>query len=572
MSVHRLLVSLNVTYSRFVRVIEWKCGIEPSVCVTRIAYMEVGVNGVYILRWFEHGGDEIVVDESPYIPQFDSVEIPSNYSRGVDDYNTSYVPATEEPQEEDAEGDEEVVEEDEVAEEDEVEDADFDKYVFDTSILDDEETRREAYFVRSFPVNDDFHYMPPPPTEDVVITPNQPIPYNRRGNVKANQVFYSKHGMTLALGLKFLEEGFEFKTLRSSKRKYEAVCVYENCGWRIYATSIRDSEVFQVRKLNDVHTCSRPQMHPAHRKATRRVLAHLLLDKTGDISRTIRGCDIIKVIKSQCILATVKQLLLAHLLLDKTDDISRTIRGCDIVKEIKLRYKIDISYWKAWRAKWIAIFLIEGNPTELFTRLPQYLYNVELRNPGTVTDITTDVTGWFATCFFALECAIQMFRSGLLRKVLIIDGAHLKKDYLRTMFLAVAMDANNQVVPIAIGVAKSKSGESCTYFFQMVRSTRRCIVRQGQPKQVVKSALSRNTFNILSSNNVECMNAHSRFARKGAIVGLMEYFRAFQQEWHVIAVVAKHNLTDCSQLPFPYFTVDNLKAMYALVVYPVGPP
>ncbi|KAJ9535951.1 hypothetical protein OSB04_un000892 [Centaurea solstitialis] len=31
------------------------------------------------------------------------------------------------------------------------------------------------------------------------------------------------------------------------------------------------------------------------------------------------------------------------------------------------------------------------------------------------------------------------------------------------------------------------------------------------------------------------------------------------------------NLTDCSHLASPYFTVENLKATWALVVYPVGP-
>ncbi|KAJ9536357.1 hypothetical protein OSB04_un000449 [Centaurea solstitialis] len=521
--------------------------------------------------------------------------------------------------------------------------------------------------------------LPPPPTEDVFSTPNQPIPYNRRGRVKEDQIFRSKPEMTLALGLKFLEEGFEFKTVRSAKRRYEAVCVYENCGWRIYATSIGDSEMFQVRKLNDVHTCSRTQMHPAHRQATRRVLAHLLLDKTGDISRTIRGCD--------------------------------------IIRDIKSRYRIDISYWQAWRAKWRAIFLIEGNPAESFTRLPQYFYNVELRNPGTVTDIRTDVTGRFERCFFALGCSIQTFRSGLLRKVLIVDGAHLKGDYLGTMFLAVAMDANNQVVPIAIGVAKSESGDSCTYFFPNVEKVYRGNGRSGPLRQAINtvyptahhayccrhlymnikakdasidynnkifwktcrayttyefelrmSALraavpgaslldrvnpnrwSRALFpgvryNILSSNSVECMNAHSKFARRGVIVGLMEYFRSFQQEWyskrrdfaatltnpltpwaevrvqrrvvksaswvaldigygkyevqdgyrdaivdyfnktctcnkwqfsglpcgHAIAVTTYLRLTDCSQLALPYFTVDNLKATYASVIYPVGP-
>ena len=65
---------------------------------------------------------------------------------------------------------------------------------------------------------------------------------------------------------------------------------------------------------------------------------------------------------------------------------------------------------------------------------------------------------------------IQTFRSQLLRKLLIIDGAHFNGDYLGTMFLAVGMDANNQVMPIAIGVAKAESGELCTYFLEMLKS------------------------------------------------------------------------------------------------------
>ncbi|KAJ9542743.1 hypothetical protein OSB04_029249 [Centaurea solstitialis] len=40
---------------------------------------------------------------------------------------------------------------------------------------------------------------------------------------------------------------------------------------------------------------------------------------------------------------------------------------------------------------------------------------------------------------------------------------------------------------------------------------------------------------------------------------------------HVIAVATMQNLTECSHLAFPYFTMDKLKATYAPVVYPVGP-
>lgn len=53
---------------------------------------------------------------------------------------------------------------------------------------------------------------------------------------------------------------------------------------------------------------------------------------------------------------------------------------------------------------------------------------------------------------------------GHLRRVLIIDGAHLKGPYLGTMYLAVAMDANNQIVPVAFGVGRSESGDGWAWF------------------------------------------------------------------------------------------------------------
>lgn len=47
-----------------------------------------------------------------------------------------------------------------------------------------------------------------------------------------------------------------------------------------------------------------------------------------------------------------------------------------------------------------------------------------------------------------------------LRPIIIIDGAHLKGEYLGMMFLAVGMDSNNQILPISFGIRKTKIGES----------------------------------------------------------------------------------------------------------------
>ena len=56
-----------------------------------------------------------------------------------------------------------------------------------------------------------------------------------------------------------------------------------------------------------------------------------------------------------------------------------------------------------------------------------------------------------------------------LRRVLIIDAAHLKGCYLGMMFLAVAMDGDNSIVPLAFGVGKSETGDEWTWFLSMLR-------------------------------------------------------------------------------------------------------
>lgn len=201
-----------------------------------------------------------------------------------------------------------------------------------------------------------------------------------------------------------------------------------------------------------------------------------------------------------------------------------------------------------------------------------------------------------------------------LRPVLIIDAAHCKGPYLGTMFLAVANDGNNNIVPIAFGVGKSETTEEWTWFLSQLRE---CI---GAPEGLVfmsdraaaisaavsavfpsnahalccrhlemnaKGADKRikiykatywkacrayteaefdrymnalrwqvpeaarildsagkerwsnahfpgRRYDILTSNSAESVNAVSRFARRLPIVGLIEFFRDFQQQWYLV--------------------------------------
>nr|GEV96830.1 hypothetical protein [Tanacetum cinerariifolium] len=60
-----------------------------------------------------------------------------------------------------------------------------------------------------------------------------------------------------------------------------------------------------------------------------------------------------------------------------------------------------------------------------------------------------------------------------MRPLIIIGGAHLKGEFLGTMYLAVAMDGNNQILPLAYGVGKS---ETFRYWDWFLRKLKECII------------------------------------------------------------------------------------------------
>lgn len=56
-----------------------------------------------------------------------------------------------------------------------------------------------------------------------------------------------------------------------------------------------------------------------------------------------------------------------------------------------------------------------------------------------------------------------------MRPLIIIDAAHLKGKYLGTNLLAVGMDGNNQIIPIATGVSQGETGEAWTQFMTWLK-------------------------------------------------------------------------------------------------------
>ena len=170
-----------------------------------------------------------------------------------------------------------------------------------------------------------FWGMPSPlPTPVPIVEPIEPAAtsYQRSKRVKVGQIFKSKEELKLELGLKCLEECYQIKTSRSTPSRFEAICLCEKCEWRIRATVIKETMLFQVRVFKDIHTCSRTQVYPNHRQANKKVLGHILKDAMNDTSTIYKGKE--------------------------------------IMVDMKNNYKIDASYKQAWLAKCYALLLLRG--------------------------------------------------------------------------------------------------------------------------------------------------------------------------------------------------------------------
>ncbi|GJS76428.1 transposase, MuDR, MULE transposase domain protein [Tanacetum coccineum] len=165
-----------------------------------------------------------------------------------------------------------------------------------------------------------------------------------------------------------------------------------------------------------------------------------------------------------------KQKSKCHLLTEKLQDRSQCFKRGKIYTRgyFVQKYKIHISYQQAWRGKDYAIQQIRGSPYEAFEMLPYYCFNLEQKNEGTVTRIKTDKNGVFEMLFIAIGASIHTFRN-YLRPVLMIDAAHLKGLYKGTNLVAVAMDGNNQIVPIAFGICKGETGPCWTWWMSVLR-------------------------------------------------------------------------------------------------------
>ncbi|XP_062103123.1 uncharacterized protein LOC133814142 [Humulus lupulus] len=243
--------------------------------------------------------------------------------------------------------------------------------------------------------------------------------------IKEGQIFENKQELKMKLHLYALKKNFEFKVKKSAKNIWCTVCVDDKCKWRLRATKLVNSNMFEVRKFFGEHTCSLDVRHKDHRHASPWIIGHV-------IRRKFEG-----------------------------DNVNYKPRS--IVKDMSLSYGVHMSYAKAWRCREHALTYIRGTPESSFQKLPSFLYMIEQKNPGTVTHLQMDNEGRFKYCFMALGVSIMGFKT-YIRPVICVDGTFLTTRCGGTLLCTMGQDANKQIYPIAFSVIDTENNDSWLYF------------------------------------------------------------------------------------------------------------
>jgi hypothetical protein len=96
-------------------------------------------------------------------------------------------------------------------------------------------------------------------------------------------------------------------------------------------------------------------------------------------------------------------------------------------------------------------------------------FGQELRrnNPGSTFLMSIDEVSRFKQCYMCLD-AKRGFLKGC-RPVICLDGTHIKTKYGGQLLIAVGMDANDCIYPIAVAVVEVENTETWTWFLSNLK-------------------------------------------------------------------------------------------------------
>ncbi|CAH9103674.1 unnamed protein product [Cuscuta europaea] len=226
-----------------------------------------------------------------------------------------------------------------------------------------------------------------------------------------------------------------FRSDDKRPRSWKAVCIYpaNKCSWHIQAGADRNSHVWKVKKYQPIHTC---------------LPDYFLVEDDGILTSKLIASEIGPKVSA---------------------DPDYKIKL--IILDIYEKFKIHVSYKKDWYGRLIALERKFGNWEASYNQVPKLFQAIRYANPGSLVQIQsqpieTNETYEFCRAFWSFKASIDGFCHCL--PVVSVDGTHLYGKFKGVLLVAVTMNANREIFPLAYGVVESENANSWSWFLQSV--------------------------------------------------------------------------------------------------------
>lgn len=320
------------------------------------------------------------------------------------------------------------------------------------------------------------------------------------------KTFESRDEFKHHMALYAIKNKFVYRCAKSSPSVMVLECVGLTCTWRVYAVLVKGLNMYEVRKIGGEHCCSVDERAGYQRQAISSIIGGLL---SQQFSGTGAG--------------------------PRPGDIRQVMRG---------DHAVNISYRKAWRSRELAVDIAKGSCGASYKSLPNYLQRLVEANPGTITQLYTEYVeelGYrFKYMFVALGACVKGFQ--YMRKVVVVDGTHLRRKYAGCLLTASAQDGTiihlkrniktlfkeRQLGYLVSKAARAfRMGEFYTTLTEIRSINQRCadyLVDIGL-QHWTRSHFLGDCYNIMTNNLAESRNSVLRDAREYLVIQLVEFIR-----------------------------------------------
>jgi hypothetical protein len=160
-------------------------------------------------------------------------------------------------------------------------------------------------------------------------------------------------------------------------------------------------------------------------------------------------------------------------LVERDITINRQIKPKEIRERAGIYYQVQrLPYMPAWRAREQLRDTLDGDEGTSFNLIPAWLSRLEEDNTTTpYIKLETTAANRFEALFIMIGSIRTTFQS--LRPFYALDGTHTRSRYNLTLLIAVGIDAEDRVLPVAFALVPIENEKwwkwFCYHFFQAIK-------------------------------------------------------------------------------------------------------